>query len=236
METVSFSGNNSFQWKPFLLVEAVHFNGNHCPQWKTFLLVEAISLEETIGLQWKQFLLVETAPFDRWHFLYWKLFLLLEAIHFSANYSLQFFPQSLCFWWKSLRTVETNLFRRSLFFLVKTWWKLLLLIKTFPFRGSHSFQCFNIFTSRSYQKLPEYLNINDSVRSLKMANLSCIHIPGEVFQSSERYLEPSRTSGVTADGFFLQKSSIADVRLGSKYASGIVLLYSICVLEFQHDH
>ena len=64
-----------------------------------------------------------------------------------------------------------------------------------------------------------------------MVNLSCIHIPGEVFQSSEGYLEPSRTSGVTADGFFLQKSSIADVRLGSKYASGIVLLYSICVIR-----
>ena len=125
------------------------------------------------------------------HSFQWKLFLLLEAISFII-----FFQESLCFWWKSLPTVETNLFGRSLFFLVEGWWKLLLLIGTFPFSGSHSFQCFSIFTSRSYKKLTEYLSINDSVRSLKMANLSCINIPGEVFQNSERYLESSRASGV----------------------------------------
>ena len=34
----------------------------------------------------------------------------------------------------------------------------------------------------------------DSVR-LKMVNLSSIHIPGEVFQCSEGYLEPSRAPG-----------------------------------------
>ena len=78
--------------------------------------------------------------------------------------------------------------------------------------------------------------ISDSVRLLKMANLSCIHIPGEVFQSSEGYLEPSRASGKSvyekiADGFFLQKSFIVDVRLGSKYVSWVVLQYSICVIR-----
>ena len=57
------------------------------------------------------------------------------------------------------------------------------------------------------------ISISDSVRLLKMANLSCIHIPGEVFQSSEGYLKPSRASGKSvyekiADGFFLQKSFI----------------------------
>ena len=92
--------------------------------------------------------------------------------------------------------VETDLFRRNLFFVVEAWWKQLLLIETFPFSGSHSFQCFNIFTNRNYQRLLEYLNINDSVRALKMASLSCIHIPGEVFQNSDGYLEPSRVSGV----------------------------------------
>ena len=75
-----------------------------------------------------------------------------------------------------------------------------------------------------------------------MANFLCIHIPGEVFQSSEGYLEPSRASGIKrflekiAGSFFLQKSSIIDVRLGSQYASGVVLLYSICVIRIQHNH
>ena len=137
---------------------------------------------------------------------------------------------------KSLPAVETNLFRRSLFFLVEAWWKLFLLMETFPFSGSHSFYSSNIFTSRSYHRLPGYLNISDNVGSLKMVNLSCIHIPKEVFQSLEGYLQPSRASGVEsfwkiADDFFLQKSSIVDVRLGSKYVSGVELLYSICVIR-----
>ena len=89
---------------------------------------------------------------------------------------------------------------------------------------------------RSYQKLHEYLNIYDSVRSLKMANLSCIHIPGEVFQNSMEYVEPSRASGVECFWkncwrLFLQKSFIVDVTLGSKYAFGVVLLYIICVIR-----
>ena len=203
VEAVPYSGNRSFQWKPFLLVEVIHFNGNQCPQWKPFLLVEAIPFSGSYSFLWKPLPLVEDIPFSGSHSFQWKpflfigshslqlkLFLLLEAIPFI------FFQESLFFWWKSLPAVETNLFGRSLLFLVEGWWKLLLLIETFPFSGSHSFQCFNIFTSRSYQNLPEYLNINDSVRSLKMANLSCIHIPGEVFQNSEGYLESSRASGV----------------------------------------
>ena len=70
-----------------------------------------------------------------------------------------------------------------------------------------------------------------------MENLLSIHIPREVFQSTEGYLEPSRASGVEsfwkkiADGFFFQKSSIVDVRLSSNYASGVVLLDSICVIR-----
>ena len=241
VESTPFSGSHSFQRKPFHVVEAIHFKGTHCPQWNTFLLVEAISfsrscsfqcqllsshsveaisLEEIIGLWWKQFLLVETARFDRWHFLYWKLFILLEAIHFIGSHSFQFFPQSLCFWWKSLPGVETNLFRRSLFFLVKAWWKLLYFIETFPFSGSHSFQCLNIFTSRSYQKLPEYLNINDSVRSLKITNLSWIHIPEEVFQNSECIQNPVEQLGC----------KVFNTSMG-------LFFYTVNVLlEFQHDH
>ena len=57
-------------------------------------------------------------------------------------------------------------------------------VEAFPF----SVSTFSV--GRSYQKLRELL-INHSVRSPKMANLSCIHIPEEVFQSSEAYLEPS---------------------------------------------
>ena len=136
------------------------------------------------------FPLLEAISFIGSYSFYWKPFILVEAILCS------FFLQSLGFWWKSFPPVETNLFRRSLFFLVKAWWKLLLLIESFPFSGNRSFQYFNIFTSRSYQKLSEYLNINDSLRSLKIGNLLCIHIPREVFQSSEEYLEPSRACRV----------------------------------------
>ena len=36
----------------------------------------------------------------------------------------------------------------------------------------------------------------NSVRLLTMANLACIHIPIELFQSSEVFLESCKTSGV----------------------------------------
>ena len=153
--------------------------------------MKPLLLVETIGLQQYSFHLVGTAPFNGRHFLHWKLFLLLEAIHFSENHSFQQKPfpvveaipfrESLCFSWKSL----PHFFQQ----------KLLLLIETFPFSGSHSFQCCNISVRRSYRQLRELLNINDSIRLLKMANLSCIHIPVVVFQSSDVYLVSCRTSG-----------------------------------------
>ena len=79
--------------------------------------------------------------------------------------------------------------------------------------------------------------ISDSVRLLKMANLSCIHIPGEVFQSSEGYLEPSRASGKSvyekiADGFFLQKSFIVDVRRVLNTSLGLFFNTVYVLLEF----
>ena len=154
--------------------------------------MKPLLLVETIGLQQYSFHLVGTVPFNGRHFLHWKLFLLLEAIHFSENHSFQQKPfpvveaipfrESLCFSWKSL----PHFFQQ----------KLLLLIETFPFSGSHSFQCCNISVRRSYRQLRELLNINDSIRLLKMANLSCIHIPVVVFQSSEAYLGSCRTSGM----------------------------------------
>ena len=63
---------------------------------------------------------------------------------------------------------------------------------------------------------------------------SCIHIPVEVFQSSEAYLGPCQKSGMkhfakVINSFyplFLQKCSIEDLRMGSKYASRFVPLYS----------
>ena len=126
------------------------------------------------------------------HYFQRKPFFSMEAIHFSEHHSFQ---------WKPFPVVEAIPFRESLCLSWKSLphffqWKLLLLIKTFPFSGSHFFQCFKIFTRRTYRQLRELLNINDSVRLLKMANLSCIHIPEEVFQSSEAYLAPCRTSGM----------------------------------------
>ena len=199
METIARSGSHYFQWKPFFSVEAICFIRSYSFQWKMLFLVETIPISGSHYFQWKplasssiHFHLVETVPFNGRHFLHWKLFLLLEAIHFSENHSFQ---------WKPFPVVEAIPFRESLCFSWKSLphffqWKLLLLIETFPFSGSHSFQCFNIFVRRTYRQLRELLNINDSVRLLKMANLSCIHIPVEVFQSSEAYLGHCRTSGM----------------------------------------
>ena len=189
METIARSGSHYFQRKSVALLEAIRFSGKCSFQSNLFLLVEAIiftACSSIHSIQWK------FVPFNRKHFLQWKLFLLLEAIHFSENHS---------FYWKPFPVVEAIPFRESLCFSWKSLphffqWKLLLLIETFPFSGSHSFQCFNIFVRRTYRQLCELLNINYSVRLLKMANLSYIHIPVEVFQSSEEYLRPCRTSGM----------------------------------------
>ena len=81
-----------------------------------------------------------------------QIMFLKQSLPFIGSHCFQFSPQSLCFWSKSLPVVEINYFRRSIFFLAEAWWKLLPLIETFPFSGSHSLQCFNIFTGRSYQK------------------------------------------------------------------------------------
>ena len=63
-----------------------------------------------------------------------------------------------------------------------------------------------------------------------MANLSCIHISWEVFQNPVEHLWRKVFKKI-ADDFFLQKSSNVDARLGFKYAFGVVLLYSICVIR-----
>ena len=77
-----------------------------------------------------------------------------------------------------------------------------------------------------------------------MENLSSIHIPAEVCQSSEAYLGQFSQKRFTPDflgwsafakivnGFYLlQKCSIVDLRLGSKHASRVVPLYSIRVIR-----
>ena len=69
-----------------------------------------------------------------------------------------------------------------------------------------------------------------------MANLSCIPIPGKVFQNSEGYLEPSQASGVESFWkncwrLLFAKRLYRRSVLGSKSASGVVLLYSICVIR-----
>ena len=185
MEPTFPSRAHSFQRKPYSLVEAVIFclNWFLSFQWKPFFQEKPLVFSVSISFQWKLLLLVDGIFFIRSYLFYWKSFILVESTPFS------FVHKAFFFCWKSLPAVETNLFRKSLFFLVEAWWKLHFLIKSFPFSRSHCFQWFSIFTSRSYQKLPEHLNINDSLRSLTMANLSCIHIHGKV-------LEPSQASGV----------------------------------------
>ena len=232
METIAPSGRHSFQWKSFPLVEAVCFSVNCFLsfQQESFLQRKPLTFSGSNSFQWKLLLLIDGISFTASYSFYWKPFILVEAIPLS------FFQESLCFWQKTLSAFGTNLFRRSLFFLVEAWWKLLLLIETFPFSGSHSFQCFNIFTSRSYQKLSEYLNKNDSVRSLKMAICYVFTFLEKSFRAQMGIQNPVEHLGwkvfqKIADGFFLQKSSIVDVRLGSKYAPGVVFPYSICAIR-----
>ena len=136
MEAIPFCGSRSFQWKPFPLVETIPFNGSHFFQQKPFFLNEAITFSGGHSFQWKPFLLVKANPF-------------------SGNHSFQFFPQNLFFFgWKSLPVVETNLFRKSIFFLVEAWWKLLLLIETrnFSFQWKPFLLVFHYFHQ---QKLSE---------------------------------------------------------------------------------
>ena len=132
VEAIPFGGNHSFYWKPSILMETIAPSGRHSFQLKPFPLVEAVRfiVKCFLSFQWKPFLQRKSLTFsgknffqwkllffDRWHFLYRELFLLLESIHFSRRCSQK----------KPLPAVETNFFRRSLFFLVEALWKLLLL-------------------------------------------------------------------------------------------------------------
>ena len=66
--------------------------------------------------------------------------------------------------------------------------------------------------------------------------MSCIPILGEVFQNSEGYLELRQASGVESFWkncwrLLFAKRLYRRSVLGSKSASGVVLLYSICVIR-----
>ena len=102
MEPIAPSGNHSFQWKPYTLVEAVRFSVN-C------------------------FLSFQCKPFRQRKSL---VFSFRKAFVFGEIYCRQLKP--------------------------------IFLEEAYSFQQKHggSCFCFNIFTSRSYQKLPEYLNIN----------------------------------------------------------------------------
>ena len=139
--------------------------------------MEDISFIGSYSFYQKPFILVEIIPFSGSHFQQWKQFLLGKAFVFRGNHCPQLKPFLI---------VEAISFQ----------WKLLLLIETFPFSGSHFFQCFNIVISRSHH-LRGLLNISNSVRLLKMTIMSCIHIP--VF----------RTLSNIWDEVFLRKSLTA---------------------------
>ena len=128
--------------------------------------MESISFSGSYSFYWKPSILVKTITFTGSHFRQWKPFLLGKAFVFRGNHCPIFL-------------VEAAPFNQN-----------------FSFQWKPFFQCFNIFVRRTYHQLRELLNINDSVRLLKMANLSCTHIPVEVFQRSEAYLGPCQTSGM----------------------------------------
>ena len=256
VEAITFSRSQSPQWKPFILMETITHSGRHSFQWKPFPLVEAVrfSVNCFLSFQWKPFLQRKSLAFSGSNFFQWKLLVLIDGISFIGSYSFYWKPFILMeaisyrrcsvkkvFLEKSLPAVETNLFRRSLFFLVEAWWKLLLLIETFPFSGSHSFQCFNIFTSRSYQKLSEYLNINDSVRSLKMANCYVFAFLEKSFRAQGGVYNPVehlawKVFEKIAGSFFFKKapSQMCDWVLNTPLR---LFFHTIHVLlEFQYDH
>ena len=89
VEAIPFSGNHSFQQKPFLLVEAIPFSRSHSFQQKPFLLVEAIPFSGNDSFQWKPFLLVEAIPFSGSHSVQWKPLLLVQTIPFSGSHQFQ---------------------------------------------------------------------------------------------------------------------------------------------------
>ena len=131
VEAIPFSRNHSFQWKPFLpveaylqrkpflVMEAVLFNGSRFFQLKLILLVETIYFGENIScsqniacsvshsIEWKQLLLVETIPLSGSRSFLLKLFPIVETIPSSVGHSFQ--------------------------------QKSFLLVEAIPFSGSHSF-------------------------------------------------------------------------------------------------
>ena len=131
-----------------------------------------IARRENHSFQWNPFFLVEVISFSGKRSFQFKLFLFVETIPLSGSHSF--------------------------------WWKPFVLVEAIPFSGSHSFQWkpfllvvqhFRQQTLSPVTYILKYIVLDcDSVRLLKMENLSCIHIPIELFQSSEAYLEPCRTS------------------------------------------
>ena len=180
METIPLSGSHYFSGSHFS-VEAIcfirsYFSRKCSDQSKLFLSVEAIifsgnhwSVGTNHSIQWKLFLLMEGISFNGSYSFYWKPSILVKTIPFSGSHLRQWKPFLLGKAFISWESLPHFFFQ----------WKLLLLIETFPLSRSHSFQCFNILVRRSQIH---------SVRSLKIRNLSCIHIPVEVFQDSEAYL------------------------------------------------
>ena len=238
METITLSGKHSFQWKPSPLVEAVRFSVNcfFSFHWKPFLQRKALAFSGSNSFQWKLLLLIDGISFIGSYSFYWKLFILVKAISFS------FFSQTLCFCSKFLPAVEANPFGRSLFFSVETLWKLFLLIETFPFIGNHSFQYFNIFISRSYQILHEYLNVNDSVRSLRICQFVMYsHFWGSISELRGVF----RTQSNIWDRKFLKKLLTVSFRkraplqmwdLVLNTPLGLFFYKVYMLLEFQLDH
>ena len=175
--------------------------GKHSFQWKPYTLVGAVRFRVNcfLSFQCKPFLQRKSLAFSRSYSFYWKPFILVQAMLFS------FFRKAFVFGENHCRQLKP-----------------IFLEEAYSFQQKHggSCFCFNIFTSRSYQKLPEYLNINDSVRSLKMANLSSIHIPGKVLQNSEGY------------------QNLAEHLLCKVFNTPLGLyFYTVYVLlELQHDH
>ena len=130
-----------FYQKLFVLVENALFTQNYCFLVQAIILFcKPLACSRNHSIQWKLFPLMEHISFIGSYFFYQKPFILVESIPFNGSHL----------------------------------WKLkpFLLGKAFAFFGNHcpqlkpfrlveviSFQCFNIFVSRSCLQLHELLNM-----------------------------------------------------------------------------
>ena len=213
METIAPSGRHSFQWKPFPLVEAIRFSVNCFLsfQWKPFLQRKPLTFSRNNLFQQKLLLLIDGISFIGSYSFYWKPFILVGAIPFS------FFRKAFVFEENHCPQLKPILLKKSIRFSGS-------MVKDASFNRNFSFQWkpfLFVFQNFYQQKLPEVMH-SHSWRSLS-------ELTGVFRTQSSIWDKGFLKNLLTAS--FCKKSCIVDVRMGSKYVSGVALVYSIWAIR-----